>query len=290
MAKQSASQSDPSAKDLARHMPAAYLRAFEAILTPLVRLMIAVGLQYPTVEAMLQRVYLFVARKHFCGPGSKPTASRLYMLTGIHRKKVAELLAQPPTAHVQIAYSLPQQVMDYLTSNPFFLDEGGIPKPLATTRAKGGELSIEALVERVSKDIRPRAILDQWLDAGIAAVDADGKIRIHSMSPHVASALKDDKPIVLERAVVPLANTVTANILNPNNEPAAVMVRVAGLSEAHALAMKREFHAELASLLARYNRRAEDQALEDLDAGTARVVLYLGAYEWIEQLVPSDER
>jgi hypothetical protein len=267
----------------------AYLRALEGIMRPLVRLLIAKGVFYPAVDAMLQRLYVKSAYRHFCPASVRATASRIYLLTGIHRKKVTEIMAEVPTEPVEIPNSPPQLVMDYLTTNPQYLDERGLARPLALTRAKGGEMSIEALVEAVTKDIRPRAILDQWFEAGIATINDEGLVRIHSMTAEVSNTLAADKSVIFERALMPLAETCSANIINMENEPAVLSVRVAGLSRTNAQDLKREFHAELASLMAAYNKRAEKLAADDLNRGTARTILYLGAYEWIGDLVPASE-
>ena len=58
--------------------------------------------------------------------------------------------------------------MNLWTSDPKRLDETGRHRPLPRLTSEGGEASFEDLVASVSKDIRSRVILDEWLRTGIA--------------------------------------------------------------------------------------------------------------------------
>ncbi len=52
------------------------------------------------------------------------------------------------------------------------------PRPLRRASDPGDGPTYEDLVESVTRDVRPRAILDEWLDRGIAAIDDNGCIRL----------------------------------------------------------------------------------------------------------------
>jgi hypothetical protein len=60
---------------------------------------------------------------------------------------------------------------------PDFTDPAGRPLPLPRT-AEGGAPSFESLVASVTKDVRPRAVLDEWLDRGVAALDEAGRVQL----------------------------------------------------------------------------------------------------------------
>jgi Family of unknown function (DUF6502) len=267
----------------------AYLVAIERLLAPIARLMIAHRIGYPALEAILLRVYIQAARRYFCPAGVRATASRLYMLTGIHRKKITALaeldLRDQPAAPV----SLVQEVLDHLSSSTRFMNETGGIKPLFMSRKKGGDLSFEAAVEEVSKDVRPKAILDQLLEADIATLDAEGRIHVAVLSGAKPSRLRSDGATAVERSLVPLAKTLVANLLTPGNETAVLYVRVAGLSEENARALKREYLTQLSTLLMDLNQRAESQAQLDLSDGSARTTLYVGAYGLVDELVPTHD-
>jgi hypothetical protein len=60
-------------------------------------------------------------------------------------------------------------------ADPRFTDGGGRPLPLP--RAAAGEApSFEALVAGVTRDLRPRAVLDEWRDRGLVTLDAEERI------------------------------------------------------------------------------------------------------------------
>ena len=62
-----------------------------------------------------------------------------------------------------------------------YLDERG--KPLALPRSRDAAdagASFEALVESVTKDVRPRAVLDEWLAQDIVSLEADDRVRLNA--------------------------------------------------------------------------------------------------------------
>jgi Family of unknown function (DUF6502) len=267
----------------------AYLAAMERMLAPIARLMIAHRIGYPALEAILQRVYIKAARKYFCPDGVRATASRLYMLTGIHRKKITALAELDLRAEPVAQISLVQEVLDHLSSTPRLMNELGQIRPLPMSRKKGGDLSFEAVVEEVSKDVRPKAILDQLLEANIATLDEKGFVHISVLSGRKPSSLRSDGATPVERTLVPLAKTLVANLLTPGNETAVLYVRVAGLSDENARIFKREYLTQLSTLLMDLNQRAESQAQLDLRDGSARTTLYVGAYGLVDDLVPPQD-
>ena len=46
--------------------------------------------------------------------------------------------------------------------------------------AQGGERSFEGLVAGISKDIRARSVLDEWLRLGVAEIDAEDRVVLRS--------------------------------------------------------------------------------------------------------------
>lgn len=135
----------------------AVITAVRRLLRPLVRVLIGHDIGFPMLAELLKGVYLEVADRHFRLDKGRMTQSRLSMLTGVHRKDVKRLLEQPE-AQTQIPrrVSLGARVIGLWTGIPLYLNEEGRPRPLANAE-------FEALAESVSKDLRPRTILDEWL-------------------------------------------------------------------------------------------------------------------------------
>ncbi|HZP85837.1 MAG TPA: DUF6502 family protein [Burkholderiales bacterium] len=156
--------------------------ALHTLLRPLVRLLIAHGITYPALSDLLKTLYIEVAENDFRIEGRPQTDSRLSLLTGVHRKDVRRLasgserhVAKPPTS-----VSLGAQLVGVWTSQPPYLDASGRPRPLPRLARDGGAISFEALVEGVSKDIRSRAVLDEWLRLGVVHLDHEDRVCLNS--------------------------------------------------------------------------------------------------------------
>ncbi|MEM6372837.1 MAG: DUF6502 family protein [Pseudomonadota bacterium] len=150
----------PSASD-------AFSRVLRGLLRPLVRTMIARGLTAPVVYALLKRVYVDVAQESFGLDGAPPTDSRIAMLTGVHRKDIRTIRSETDdgTADARRKSALLATVIGQWMSHPNFTDGEGKPQPLP--RASDAGASLETLVQSVSKDVRPRTVLDELERGGL---------------------------------------------------------------------------------------------------------------------------
>ena len=148
------------------------IQAIRGILRPLVRFMLSQGLTYTILTDLLKSIYVEVALNEFKLEKKRQTDSRVSLLTGVHRKDVKRLAEMieadaPPPENVTLGAQL---VAKWIGQTPY-LDQQGHPIPLARGAKAGGEKSFEALVASVSKDIRSRAILDEWMRLGIVHLD-----------------------------------------------------------------------------------------------------------------------
>lgn len=159
---------------------AALHAALRRVLLPLVRLTLARGVNYNVVAEMLKSLFVEVADKEFKLDTKRQTDSRVSLLTGVHRKDVKRL-RRGPVDHAQKPappISLGAQIIAAWNANPAYVDEEGVPKPLARFAQDGGELSFEALVRSISTDIHPRAVLDEWLRRGIAEINDRNEVHL----------------------------------------------------------------------------------------------------------------
>jgi hypothetical protein len=170
----------PPATPAAAGRPAgALVRALRRLLRPLVRLLLANQVTYPFLANLLKAVYVEVADRDFAIADRPQTVSRLSLLTGIHRKDVKRLReAPPPDDAPPPNVSLGAQLVARWTGRPEFLDGEGRPRRLPRWRGRTGGPSFEELVASVSKDIRPRAVLDEWLRLGVVEIDAEDRVRL----------------------------------------------------------------------------------------------------------------
>ena len=148
------------------------------LLRPLVRLLVQRGITFPALTNLLRELYVNVAEYDFALPGKEQTDSRVSLLTGIHRKEVRRLRgAGAPVSQVPATVSRTGRIIARWVAAPEFTDGEGRPLPLPRS-AEGDAPSFESLVEGVTKDVRPRAVLDEWLDRGVAVLDESGRVRL----------------------------------------------------------------------------------------------------------------
>lgn len=197
--------------------------ALNRLLRPLVRLSIKCGVTFPMLVDLLRQLYVNVAEHEFALPDKEQTDSRVSLLTGVHRKEVSRLRgAGAPMRIVPDSVSTTSAIVARWLADPAFADAEG--RPLALPRAgETGEASFASLVEAVTRDLRPRAILDDWLDRKLVEVDEqdrivllesamiprqDSEARLYyfsrNLGDHAAAAVQNilaDDPPFLERAV-----------------------------------------------------------------------------------------
>jgi hypothetical protein len=159
-------------------------------LWPLVKLLLHRGVGFQAFAEALKGVYIRVAEGEFALEGRPGTDSRISILTGIHRRDVKRLRDErrvrnrsgnaPPANEETVTkaeISLSSRVIAIWTGLPDYLDADGKPKALHRLARVGERQSFESLVRKVSKDIRPRALLDEWVRRG--AVTLDDQDRVH---------------------------------------------------------------------------------------------------------------
>ena len=155
------------------------LAALRRIVRPVARLLIARSIPFPVVSAMLRGVYIDVAVNDFPLDGKAQTDSRVTLLTGVHRKDVKRLRGERPVSpRPPRAAALGPQLIARWTTLPEYLDGDGHPLPLPRLPRDGASASFESLVRSVSRDIRPRVVLDEWLRLGIAEIDAEDRVHL----------------------------------------------------------------------------------------------------------------
>ncbi|HYF20490.1 MAG TPA: DUF6502 family protein [Ramlibacter sp.] len=143
---------------------------------PLARLLLRHGVAYPAFSAALKQVFVDAALDELQQAGRKQTDSAVSLLSGVHRRDVRTLgravLARALAEGEPM--NMASQVVARWLAEPGYLDEDG--RPLGLTRA-GPAPSFDALVESISRDVRPRAVLDDMVRLGLAQ-EAEGEVRL----------------------------------------------------------------------------------------------------------------
>lgn len=159
------------------------LPLLRAILVRLVRIAIGCGISYQAFTKILRTVYFQVGSEFEPVKGKPNSDSRISLLTGLPRRDVRSLREQQAEEPQKVQPSLERQVMHAWSSDPELLDNAGNMRPVARTIRQGGMASFEAIVERVSKDIRARSLLDEWLRKGLVLLDEQDRVCITNQRP-----------------------------------------------------------------------------------------------------------
>src|SRR5208283_4403795 len=77
--------------------------------------------------------------------------------------------------------TLSSQLIARWLGTPSYLDTDGQPLPLPRVDSPDAPgISFEALVESVTTDVRPRAVLVDWVSQGLVTLDADERVRLNT--------------------------------------------------------------------------------------------------------------
>jgi hypothetical protein len=165
------------------------ISALRRILRPLVRLLLTHGVTYPLITDIVKETYVDVARREFRLSGKRQTDSRISLLTGVHRKDVKRLIEEGDRGGAgPVGVSLGAALVARWLGAPELSDAQGEPLPLPRLASDGGRISFEALVESVSKDIRSRVILDEWLRVGVVQLDRQDRV---VLNPNALAPTRD---------------------------------------------------------------------------------------------------
>lgn len=157
------------------------LAAIQRVLKPLVRLALAQGINFQMLVETLKIVFVQVAEEDFKLEKREQTDSRISLLTGLHRKDVHRLRDYPENSiPSSVMATLGSQLVGLWISDEKLVDSDGKPKPLARLASDGGDISFERLVASVSKDIRARPVLDEWLRIGVVYIDENDRVCLNT--------------------------------------------------------------------------------------------------------------
>jgi len=198
--------------------PSRLLAVVRKAMRPIVRLLLKYQVTYPVLMPVIKQLYVEIADQEFPIEGKKQTESRLSLLTGIHRKEIKRLRQlssdddQAPTS-----ISLGGQMVAFWISTPGY-QKKGVPLPLPKQSTSPSDISFETLVETVGhQDIRPRAVLDEWLRLGVVRLNSDDKVEL-CQEAFIPTAGQDEKLFYWGRNIADHITTASHN-LDTDNPP-----------------------------------------------------------------------
>lgn len=268
----------------------ALMKPLARLLRPLVRLLIRSGVTFPVVADLMRALYVEVsARELLTGPKAR-TDSRISLLTGVHRKEIRrlrELKASPEDVPEVVTRG--SLIIARWLGTPAYVDGNGQPLPLPRGR-DGGDAgpSFEALVESVTKDVRPRAVLDEWLAQDVVTLGADDRVRLNTTAL-VPRPGGSEQLFYFGRNLHDHIAAASANVMAAGRAPFLDRsVHYDRLSPEVAAGMEAAAREGAQALLLAINRRAlelleaEEQAAPDAASGGRLRRVNLGVYLYVE--------
>lgn len=246
---------------------------------PLVRMLVTHQVTYPLLSNWLKAIYVEVADKDFSLPGRAQTISRVSLLTGVHRKDVKRLRSEVPGADaIPAAVSLGAQLVARWTGVSEFQDSRG--RPLSLPRQAELGPSFERLVESVSKDIRPRVVLDEWLRLGVARIEQSGDrehVRLNTEA-FIPESGFDEKAFYLGRNLRDHISTAAQNLAGLSPSLLERSVYYDDLTPESVRELRELSEAKATEALRAVNRRALALQAADVANPGARHRMNFGVY------------
>lgn len=148
------------------------LKELARVMQPLVTWLLRSGVPYPVFADLMKAVFVDTARAELERAAVRPTHSALSVLSGVHRKDVRSLEADPRTPVETAARGVPlaSQVFTRWVTDPRFRAAAGKPRRLPRS---GAAPSFESLARELSSDVHPRTVLDELIRLGLVTLDAD---------------------------------------------------------------------------------------------------------------------
>jgi len=216
-----------NSQDLKLNTPIA--TAIEKILMPLSRLIIAKGISYSQVTEILKKTLLREAQVKGEEGNEQFSDSRISITTGLHRKDIRRLKTEVTTNNSSNNLSITSQVIAKWMAD--LKTKGSkVPKPLRRKKIKSNELDFEELVSLISKDVRPKVVMDELIDRGIISKDDNDFLFLH---PEKLTLNQDEASLAnyLGMNVHDHLAVAVNNLINPNQSQLERSVHYHGLSE-----------------------------------------------------------
>ncbi len=250
-------------KDPIATTPKPLLGAVKRLLRPLVRLLITKGMGLPNLVELLKEVYVEVALSEFPTQGRKQSDSGVSILTGVHRKDVKRLRGlKDKGPQAPRSLSINAQLIARWVGSKETTDKKGRPIPLPRQPESPGDVSFDSLVAGISTDVRPRAVLDEWLRLGIAQMDKNERVVLNQLA-FVPQKGLEEKAFYFGRNIHDHVAAASHNLLGEGNPQLERSVHYSALTP------------ESAAVLAEAAERAGMEALLDVN----RLALELSAQD-----------
>lgn len=178
--------------------------ALSKLLKPLARLLLRNGIAYAEFANLAKHAYVEVANEDFAVPGRKQSASRVSVLTGVHRHEVAKILKSPINSGPAIGHhNRAAQIIGAWQRDRKF-SRNGKAKTLTI------DTSFAELVATHGGDVTPRAVLDELTRIGaVSRTDNEIELLVEAFTPQGSM---EDLQYILGDCTADLLETLDHNL------------------------------------------------------------------------------
>lgn len=265
-------------------MQGGLIKAVKLLLHPLVKLLIHHQVTFPQLRDLLKDIYIEAAGELIEGDGQEVNYSRIYILTGVHRKDIKRLREMElDQSSAPANLSLGGALISRWTALPEYLTEDGLPRRLRKT-GNEQEPGFDQLVTSVSKDIRPRAMLDEWIRQKIVSLEDD--LVVLNQSAFVPAQNFEQLCYYLGHNLHDHIATTTDNLLRHGEPMLERSVYYAKLTPESVEKLHQAADVQAMKMLTDINKKAMSLHNKDKSSKQATCRFRLGCY-WHQQEVKS---
>lgn len=263
-------------------------KAVRWLCSPLVKLLVAKGIPYPQFRDMIKEIYIEQATQELQEKNEKASFSRIFVKTGVHRKEIKRIIEQveDKVEDVEVKATLGGLLVSRWIGLPEFQDMQGRPKCLARISTKG-EMGFSELIKSVSKDVHPRAILDEWLDLGVVTLEDNDRVCLNEAA-FIPRTDFEEKAFFFGRNI---SDHIAACVDNLNGERDPQLERsvyFSSLSEATVSKLHKFARNKSIQLLEEINAEALKLKEQEKDQSFQKYRMRFGCYWFDEQTQPDE--
>lgn len=211
--------------------------AIGLILKPLSKLLMRSEISHASASEMLKTALVEVATEKLIELNESVTDTRIHLMTGVHRKDVKRIREFDGSNEAkQTNMPLTSQVLSKWIGDTNFLDTQGMPRPLEKKSNTDGN-GFDDLIYSLSKDVRPKSVLDEMLSRKMVAINDAGMVEL-KLENIIANQPPEEKAYFLGINIHDHLDVATDNLSNPNNPQLERSAHYFGLSESAALELE----------------------------------------------------
>jgi hypothetical protein len=243
--------------------------AFLRLLKPMARILLRQGGSYAEFSELAKLAFVDVAENEFKIEGRKQNASRISVVTGLHRKDVTKIREKLKNDNLDIdQLGRSARVIAGWRHNEIYRDDFGKVKALPLD----GDVSFSSLVKLYSGDMSVRAILDELTLSGSVRENSLGEIELIK-DTFIPTEANEQLLRILGISTSDFLNTIDYNLNRKvsENSRLQLVVDYKNVAQTEIEDFKRFSEAESRELIKKIGLRLREHCSGDENVDTKRI-------------------